>query len=73
MSKPGDRLKFAGQVRTGSGSDRVKPRAVIEIAGIVTGVRDFDALVGEELTGLNAALSAQQLPPVKVITRAEWG
>ncbi|HEX3227593.1 MAG TPA: hypothetical protein VHQ95_01435, partial [Pyrinomonadaceae bacterium] len=35
-------------------------------------VRDFDAWLAKELTGLNAALSAKQLPPVKVITRAEW-
>ena len=35
-------------------------------------VRDFDAWLSKELTGLNAALSAKQLPPIKVITRPEW-
>ena len=35
-------------------------------------VRDFDAWLFKELTGLNAALSAKQLPPIKVITRPEW-
>jgi len=35
-------------------------------------VRDFDAWLAKELTGLNAGLSAKQLPPVTVITRAEW-
>ncbi|HWP54628.1 MAG TPA: hypothetical protein VN476_10880, partial [Pyrinomonadaceae bacterium] len=39
---------------------------------LVDVVRDFDAWLAKELTGLNAALSAKQLPPVKVITRAEW-
>ena len=35
-------------------------------------VRDFDAWLAKELAGLNAGLSAKQLPPIKVITRAEW-
>ncbi len=35
-------------------------------------VRDFDAWLSKELTGLNAALSAKQLPPIRVITRPEW-
>jgi photosystem II stability/assembly factor-like uncharacterized protein len=35
-------------------------------------VRDFDEWLAKELTGLNAALSAKQLDPVKVVTRAEW-
>jgi photosystem II stability/assembly factor-like uncharacterized protein len=35
-------------------------------------VRDFDAWLAKELTGLNAGLSAKQLPPIKLITRAEW-
>ena len=35
-------------------------------------VRDFDAWLSKELTGLNAALSAKQLSPIKVITRPEW-
>src|SRR5437763_4794097 len=35
-------------------------------------VKDFDAWVARELTGLNSALGAKQLPPIKVITRAEW-
>ncbi len=35
-------------------------------------VRDFDAWLAKELTGLNAAMSAKQLPALKVITRAEW-
>jgi hypothetical protein len=35
-------------------------------------VKDFDAWLAKELAGLNTALSAKQLPPVKVITRVEW-
>jgi hypothetical protein len=35
-------------------------------------VRDFDEWLAKELTGLNAALSAKQLDPIKVVTRAEW-
>jgi len=35
-------------------------------------VRDLDAWLAKELTGLNAALSAKQFPLVKVITRPEW-
>ena len=35
-------------------------------------VRDFDAWLAKELSGINAALSAKQLPPISVITRAEW-
>jgi photosystem II stability/assembly factor-like uncharacterized protein len=40
-----------------------------ELADIV---RDFDAWLGKEMPGLNSALSGKQLPPIKVITRAEW-
>jgi hypothetical protein len=40
-----------------------------ELADIV---RDFDAWLAKELTGLNSALAAKQLPPIKVITRVEW-
>ena len=35
-------------------------------------VRDFDAWAARELTGLNSALSAKQLPPIKLITRPDW-
>jgi len=35
-------------------------------------VRDFDAWLAKELTGLNAAIAARQLSPIKVITRADW-
>ncbi len=34
--------------------------------------RDFDAWLAKEMPGLNSALSGKQLPPIKVITRAEW-
>jgi photosystem II stability/assembly factor-like uncharacterized protein len=34
--------------------------------------RDFDAWLAKELTGLNSALAAKQLPAIKVIERAEW-
>jgi hypothetical protein len=40
-----------------------------ELADVVS---DFDAWLAKELAGLNAALSAKQLPPIKVLTRAEW-
>jgi photosystem II stability/assembly factor-like uncharacterized protein len=40
-----------------------------ELADIV---RDFEAWLAKEVPGLNAALSGKQLPPIKVITRAEW-
>ena len=40
-----------------------------ELADIV---RDFDAWLAKEMPGLNSALSGKQLPPIKVITRAEW-
>jgi hypothetical protein len=35
-------------------------------------VRDFDAWSARELNGLNSALAAKQLPPIKVLTRSEW-
>jgi hypothetical protein len=35
-------------------------------------VRDFDAWLAKEMPGLNSALASKQLPPIKVITRAEW-
>jgi len=35
-------------------------------------VRDFDAWLAKELTGLNSAVATKQLPPIKVITRADW-
>jgi photosystem II stability/assembly factor-like uncharacterized protein len=35
-------------------------------------VRDFDAWLAKELSGLNSALAAKQLTPIKVLTRAEW-
>ncbi|HVS81598.1 MAG TPA: hypothetical protein VHE60_07670, partial [Pyrinomonadaceae bacterium] len=35
-------------------------------------VRDFDAWLAKEMSGLNSALSGKQLPPIKVITREEW-
>jgi photosystem II stability/assembly factor-like uncharacterized protein len=35
-------------------------------------VRDFDAWSARELNGLNSALAAKQLPPIKVLTRPEW-
>ena len=40
-----------------------------ELADIV---RDFDAWLAKEMPGLNSALSGKQLPPIEVITRAEW-
>jgi hypothetical protein len=40
-----------------------------ELADIV---RDFDAWLAREMPGLNSALSAKQLPPIKAITREEW-
>jgi photosystem II stability/assembly factor-like uncharacterized protein len=40
-----------------------------ELADIV---RDFDAWLAKEMPRLNSALSGKQLPPIKVITRAEW-
>jgi photosystem II stability/assembly factor-like uncharacterized protein len=40
-----------------------------ELADIV---RDFDAWLAKEMPGLNSALSGKQLPPIKVIMRAEW-
>ncbi len=35
-------------------------------------VRDFDAWAARELTGLNTALAAKQLEPVKLLTREDW-
>lgn len=35
-------------------------------------VRDFDAWAGREMSGLNSALAAKQLPPVPMLTREEW-
>jgi photosystem II stability/assembly factor-like uncharacterized protein len=40
-----------------------------ELADIV---RDFDVWLAKEMPGLNSALSGKQLPPIQVITRAEW-
>jgi photosystem II stability/assembly factor-like uncharacterized protein len=34
--------------------------------------KDFDAWLAREMTGLNSALAAKQLPQIKVIGRAEW-
>ena len=34
--------------------------------------KDFDAWLSKEMTGLNSALAARQLTPIKVIERAEW-
>lgn len=35
-------------------------------------VKDFDAWLAKDLSGLNAALALKQGEPVKVLTRAEW-
>ncbi len=35
-------------------------------------VRDFDTWTGKELPGLNTALKDKSLPPVALLTRAEW-
>jgi photosystem II stability/assembly factor-like uncharacterized protein len=35
-------------------------------------VREFDAWVAREMNGLNSALGAKQLPPVVVLSRADW-
>src|SRR5205807_8027010 len=35
-------------------------------------VRDFDAWLAKEMSGMNSALSAKQLEPVKLLTRDEW-
>jgi len=35
-------------------------------------VRDFDAWSAKELNGLNSALAAKQLTPIKVLARSEW-
>ena len=34
--------------------------------------KDFEAWLTKEMTGLNSALAAKQLPAIKVIERAEW-
>ncbi len=34
--------------------------------------KDFDTWLAKEMTGLNSALAAKQLPPIKVIARADW-
>jgi hypothetical protein len=34
--------------------------------------KDFDTWLAKEVTGLNSALGAKQLPQIKVIARAEW-
>jgi photosystem II stability/assembly factor-like uncharacterized protein len=34
--------------------------------------RNFDAWLAREMSGLNSALAGKQLPPVKVLARAEW-
>lgn len=34
--------------------------------------KDFDAWAVRELAGINAALAAKQLPPITVISRADW-
>ena len=34
--------------------------------------KDFDAWLTKEMSALNSALTARQLPPIKVMDRAEW-
>ena len=40
-----------------------------ELADVVA---DFDAWAAKELPGLNTALAAKSLPPIELLTRAEW-
>ena len=35
-------------------------------------VRDFDGWAAREMSGLNSALAAKQLPPIVVLTRTDW-
>jgi len=35
-------------------------------------VRDFDGWGAREMSGLNSALAAKQLPPIVVLSRADW-
>jgi hypothetical protein len=35
-------------------------------------MKGFDAWAGREVEGLNAALTARQLRPISLLTRAQW-
>ncbi len=47
-------------------------RAVTIARELADVVKNFDAWAAKELAGLNSALGAKQLEPVKLLTREEW-